>query len=97
MTEVRAEQLAFLEGVMWVASHMHEASRRIRDDQRGMIEVDGKPPVEAIIKSGNPAFAEQLVELANTIAQEGLIEAVMRYPNFDPLPKPMKAGESSGF
>lgn len=97
MTETRAEQYAFLEGVMWVAGHMREAARRVRDDVRGMVEVEGKPPVEAIIKSGNPEFARQLTELADTIEQCGLAEAAKRYPNFDPLPEPMKAGESSGF
>lgn len=94
---VRAEQYAFLEGVMWVAGHMREGARRVRDDVRGVVEVEGKPPVEAIIKSGNPEFAKQLVELADTIEQEGLNEAVMRYPSFDPLPPAAKSGETSGF
>ena len=93
----RSEQTAFLEGVAWISGHLIEAARRIRDDQRGTVEVEGKPPVEAIVKSGNPAFAKILTELADVLLQEGILEAVKRYPNFDPLPKAMKAGESSGF
>ena len=93
----RSEQHAFLEGIGWVAAHLYEAARRVRDDKRGMIEVEGKPSVEAIIKPGDPAFAEQLTELADSIMQGGLEEAVRRYPKFDPLPKAAKGGQTSGF
>jgi hypothetical protein len=92
----RAETVAFLEGVMWVVAHLYEASRRVRDDQRGTVEVEGKPPIEVITESGNPQFAKQLVELAETISQCGLEEAHKRFQKFDPIPEPSKRGESTG-
>jgi hypothetical protein len=94
---VRGEKLAFMEGVCWVTAQLFESARRIRPDQRGTVTVDGKPPVEAILKSGNPAFAAHLEALAETIEIEGFKEAQKRFPNFEPTPEPMKRGESTGF
>lgn len=95
--EIRGERLAFMEGVCWVTAHLFEAGRRVENDQRGVIKVEGKPNVEAVLKSGNPAFAKLLREMAETIEVEGFKEAHKRFPNFDPSPAPMRAGQSSGF
>lgn len=97
MSEMRTEQLAFLSGVMWVIEHLYEAARRVRDDKRGTVEVEGKLPIEVITKSGDPRYADALNELADTLAQESLVEARKLYPNFEPLPTPAKGGETSGF
>ena len=96
-TTVRGEKLAFMEGVCWATAHMYEAARRIEPDRRGTVEVEGKPSVEVITKSGQPTFAQKLRELAEVLEVEGWKEARIRWPNFDPSPAPMKAGQSSGF
>lgn len=85
----RAEFTAFLEGISWVIGHLYEAARRVRDDVRNS---DG-----AITQSGNPQFAEHLVELAEVIAQDGFKEAQKRFTKFDPIPAPSKGGKSTGF
>lgn len=93
----RPERLAFMEGVCWVTSHIFETARRVAPDQRGIVEVDGKAPIEAILKSGNPAFASHLMRLAELIEVAGHSESKKRFPDFDPLPPAKKAGESCGF
>ncbi len=48
-------------------------------------------------KSGNTNYADSLRELAYTLVAEGDRVAKERYPNFEPAPAAMKAGQSSGF
>lgn len=93
----RAETTSFLEGVCWVTGHLREAAMRVGTDKRGLIEVEGKSPIEAVIRMGSPAFAVMFKELAEVLEQEAFKEAHKRYPKFDRTPEPSKAGESTGF
>lgn len=46
-------------------------------------------------KHGAKAEIKYLRDIAEVIEQGMFGEAVKRYPKFDPLPKPMKSGEST--
>lgn len=94
---IRGERLAFMEGVCWATAHMYEAARRIEPDRRAAVSVEGRDDVEVIVMSGQPAFAAKLRELAQVLEVEGWKEGRKRFPNFDPIPEPMKSGQSSGF
>lgn len=75
---------AFVDGVRWVCTQLEEAARTVENEKRGSVQAkDGRMVHNAVLESGQPAFALKLRQMSEALMFHGRLHAKSIYKGED--------------